>query len=125
MASPLLRAAQAAIKAATAVGATKSGTLRRVTSVYAPTTGTNETVTTEYAWTGVLESYTERQTGGDGLSGNVLTSDRKWTAAAADLPATVEPTPETDKLVVGGVTYSIVNAKQDPAGALWIVQVRR
>lgn len=116
MASPLLRAAQAAIKAATAVGATKSGTLRRVTSVYAPATGTNETVTTEYAWTGVLEL-------GTNLSGNVEGALGRWTAAASDLPVT--PTPETDKLVVGSLTYSILSPSQDPAAALWIMGIGR
>jgi len=124
MASPLVRAAQAAIKAATAVGATKSGTLRRVTSVYAPATGANETVTTDYPWTGVLEEYTESVArGGATLTENVLAGDKKWTGAAADVVVT--PDPKTDKLIVGEVTYGIVNAKQDPAGALWIMQVRR
>ncbi|MCR4375331.1 MAG: hypothetical protein NUW22_10820 [Acidobacteria bacterium] len=124
MASPFLRAAQSAIKAATALGATKAATLRRVTSVYAPATGTNETVTTDYAWTGVLESYVDLTTrGGNALAGGVVGSDQKFTGAAADVP--VDPTPETDKLIIDNVAHAIVNAKTDPAGALWVLQVRR
>jgi hypothetical protein len=124
MASPLVRAAQSAIKAATALGATKTGVLRRVASEYAPATGTNETITTDYPWTGVLESYSEASTrGGESVAGGVIATDQKWTAAAADIPVDVDP--ETDRLVIGGVTLRIVTAKQDPADALWILQVRR
>ena len=137
MASPLIRAAQSAMKAATAVGATQTATLRRSSEQYDPTTGghhdtdpiTGEFIEepwTDYTWTGVLESYSELLTrGGETIGGgsNVLSSDRKWTGAAGDIA--IDPDPETDKLIVGDTTYTIVNAKPDPAGALWVLQVRR
>jgi len=126
VASPLLKAAQAAMKAAKAVGATKVATLRRTTSSYNPATGTNTTSTTDYSWTGVLDSYDGMVARGgdyvmDGMA--VIAGDRRWLGAASDVDVT--PDPETDTLIVDSVTYQIVTAKTDPAGATHELQVRR
>jgi hypothetical protein len=125
MASPLLRAAQSAIKAATALGATTAASLRRTVSEYDPATGATATIETDYPWVGVLESYTTQAThGGASVSGGVITSNRKWTAAAADLPVT--PDPETDRLVIDNVTYRITpSAKQDPSGSVCVLDLLR
>lgn len=119
MASPLLKAAQAAMKGAGAVGATKTATLRRTVTTFTPSTGNTTTSTTDYSWTGVLTDYADSVI--DGTS--IIAGDRKFLGAASDI--TVTPDPETDTLLIASTTYSIVRVKTDPADATYELQVRR
>lgn len=121
MASPLLKAAQSAIKAANAIGATKTVTLRRTLSEYIPSTRTTADAVTDYSWTAVVERYADTLVDGS----SILRGDRRLTGAAADLSVT--PDPETDTIVMDGLTWQFVEdgLMTDPATATWSVQVRR
>lgn len=121
MASPLTKAAQAAIQAAGSLGASKAVTLRRTSSVYVPATGVNTPTATDYAWTVVVSEYADGLV--DGTS--VMRGDRKLLGAAGDLSVT--PDPETDKIVMDSLVWQIVNGgvQTDPATVTWTVQVRR
>jgi hypothetical protein len=121
MGSPLLKAAQSAIKAAGSLGATKSVTLRRASSTYVPATGVSTPTNTDYTWTVVQTFYSDRMV--DGTS--VKSGDRKLLGAAADLSVT--PNPETDAIVMDSLTWQIVDTgtQTDPATATWTLQVRR
>lgn len=126
MASPLLKAAQSAIKAASAVGATKSVTLRRTASVYDPATGVNRPSNTDYTWTVVVEEYADGLINGS----SIKRGDRRLLGAAADLDVT--PDPEFDSIIIDSVVWKLVHdgskqggVKADPATATWSIQVRR
>lgn len=54
---------------------------------------------------------------------SILATDRKATLRQAEVPGAGTPT-TADKLVVGGKSLTIVNVGQDPAGVLWVLQVR-
>ena len=126
MGSPLLKAAQAAVKAASSLGATKDVTLRRTASAYDPETGVNTPSNTDYAWTVVVSEFA------DGLidGSSVMRGDRRILGAAADLAVT--PDPATDTIIMDGVTWQLVHdgtqqsgVKTDPATATWSIQIRR
>jgi len=126
VASPLLKAAQSAIKAASAVGATNSVTLRRTSSVYDPATGVNTPTNTDYAWTVVVSHFADGLVNGT----SVKRGDRKLLGAAADIAIT--PNAETDTIVMDSLTWQLVTdgtqsggLQSDPATATWSVQVRR
>ena len=126
MASPLLKAAQAAIQAAGSLGASKAVTLRRASSVYDAATGVNTPTDTDYAWTVVVSDYADGLVNGT----SVMRGDRKLLGAAGSLAVT--PDPETDTIVMDSLVWQIVNdgtegsgVQTDPATVTWTVQVRR
>lgn len=121
MASPFLKAAQAALKAAGSVGATKTATLRRTRDgTYNPGAGTTSGETTkDYTWSVVLSDYADALVDGS----TIVSGDRRALGAAADLD--VEPDPETDTLLIDSTTYTVVRVKRDPADATYELQVRR
>lgn len=95
MASPFLRAAQAAVKAASAVGATQTATLRRTTSYYNAATGRHSaapviaqyapgatltaarTGTAAYLWTGSVATF-------DGFPASADVTDYTWTVVVEE-----------------------------------------
>jgi hypothetical protein len=126
MGSPLLKAAQSAMKAAGSLGATKAVTLRRASSVYDPATGVSTPTNTDYSWTVVVSHYTDGLVNGS----SIMRGDRRLLGAAADIAVT--PAPETDSIVMDSLVWQIVNdgtvssgVQTDPATATWTVQVRR
>ena len=126
MGSPFLKVAQAAVKAATSLGATKSVTLRRTASTYDPATGVNRPSDTDHPWTVIVSHYADGLVDGS----SVMRGDRRLLGAAADLAVT--PDPETDTIIMDSVTWQMVNdgtvqsgVQSDPASATWTVQVRR
>ncbi|WP_439925532.1 hypothetical protein [Nitrobacter sp. JJSN] len=52
----------------------------------------------------------------------ILQTDRKAFVLASSIG--IDPT-TTDRLVANGTTYTIVNVQLDPAGAAWVMQVRK
>jgi len=121
MGSPLLKAAQSAIKAAGSLGATKAVTLRRASSVYDPATGVSTPTNTDYSWTVVADRYSEGIVDGS----SIKRGDRRLLGAAADIAIT--PNAETDTIIMDSLTYALVGGgiSTDPATATWTVQVRR
>ena len=119
MASPFLRAAQTAIKVAKKIGATMDVTLHRTTTEYDAPTGVASVVPTDYLWTVVVTEYADALVNG----ATIVAGDRKVLGAAADLE--VVPDPETDTLIIDGLTYTIVQRTPDPANATHTLQVRR
>jgi len=121
VASPLLKAAQAAIQAAGSLGASKAVTLRRASSSYNPATGVNTPTDTDYAWTVMVSHYADGLV--DGTS--VMRGDRKLLGAVADISVT--PDPETDTIVMDSLVWRIVGdgVRTDPATVTWTIQVRR
>ncbi len=126
MASPLLKAAQSAIKAASSLGATKAVILRRSSSVYNPATGVNTPTVTGYAWTVVVSYFADGMVNGS----SIKRGDRRLLGAAADIAIT--PNAETDTIIMDSLTWQMVKdgtqrggLQTDPATATWTLQVRR
>lgn len=100
----------------------QAGTLRRYASsggdAYNPTEG----VATDHTCVVVVGNWTKSQLAG----GSVLATDKKVLVSVGSLA--VEPNPETDKMLFGGMEYTIIAPVQQvqPAGTnlLWILQCR-
>lgn len=96
----------------------QSGTYRRSVSVYNPATGTNTVTNTDYTVPVVLTSFNNVEI--DRVV--ILAYDRKAIIQSKDLSLT--PNISTDKMIVSGKTYNIIQVKQDPALATWTLQLR-
>ena len=116
---PLVKAAQAAMRAAGSLDATRTATLTRSTSSYDAATGKTTATTQTYTWSVVVSEYADGLV--DGAS--IVSGDRRVLGAAGDLA--VVPSAETDSLTVEAVKYQIVRVKTDPTEATWELQVRR
>ena len=96
-------------------------TLRRTTMAYNPATQTSTPTVADYAASGVVAEYEDKDIDGT----LVKAGDRLIILSAEGLAIT--PTP-ADKVIVGGVVYSIVRDKPtNPAGVavVYELQVRK
>ena len=85
--------------------------------VYVPDAGTNFDPTVEYSITGIIVNYKDREFDGD----RIRRGDRKIIIEQASLT----PIPNlSDRIEVGEIRYNILRIEQDPAEAIWILQVR-
>lgn len=97
---------------------------RMVQGEYDPDTGTAPEVTTTYIGRGVFGSYLSKE-----IDGSLIrTTDVKLTLLQNELlialegaPTTVIAVPEIGD-VIGG--QRVLNVGQDPAGAIWTIQLR-
>jgi len=100
----------------------KPVTLRRTTSTYDPATGTTSTSTTNYSVNGVLEGYEDSR-----IDGTVVQAgDLRVTIPAQNLA--IAPSMETDALVIGSGTWTLVNVRPTYSGeqvAIYELQVRQ
>lgn len=115
----LTKVVQKAVGAASNVGAVTTITLRRTVTTHDEATGMVTTTATDYSWAGVMVEYADGLVDGQA----VLMGDRMFLGAAGDIAVT--PSSETDTVIEGGKTHTIVRVKRDPAGVLWTLQVRR
>jgi len=88
------------------------------TPSYNATTGAVTVSQTAYSILATLVRYRKEEIDGDAIR----VEDKKALIAALNLPVT--PT-LNDTLVDGANTWIVVGANIDPAGALWILQLRR
>jgi hypothetical protein len=98
---------------------------RVVAGEYDPVTGSGGSTTVTYTGRGVFGSFTIQELAGSSLVGtgetqgqHILRSDVKLTA----LQNEVTETPQIDDKING---YAVVNVGQDPASAMWVIQLRR
>ena len=88
------------------------------TPSYNATTGASSVTTTSYTVPGTFAAYRK-----DEIDGQVIRpEDQKCLIGALALPVT--PT-VNDQIVNGTETWLVVGVRIDPAGALWVLQVRR
>lgn len=96
----------------------ETATYRTVKTTFNATTGTNVRATTNVqikaTFTGMKES---QQT-------IIDVQDGDQTALIAADPYRIAPKP-MDEIVRGDFTYTVLAVKTDPAGALWMLHVRR
>ena len=76
------------------------------------------TIELNHACRGWVDSYAATEIG----AGAVLASDRKVFVICASL--VIVPN-TSDHITIDGLSYAIVSVGRDPAGAAWILQVRR
>lgn len=94
-------------------------TLRKlVETTYNTTTGEVDVPTDEFESQVILIDYDQREVDGE----SVRTSDVKGIIRQATLDG--ETPNVNDKLQVGDRLFDIINVGEDPAGALWMLQLR-
>jgi hypothetical protein len=98
--------------------------VRKVAGEYDPDTGTAPEVVATYGGRGVFGSYLSKE-----IDGSLIqTTDVKLTVLQNELLITLEGTPTTVIAVpeigdgIGG--QRVLNVGQDPAGAIWTIQLR-
>jgi hypothetical protein len=95
----------------------------RTIGAYSAAAGTQTITPSDTTLTAIaLVGYSQRERAASG--GLIQTSDQKLLVAAADLPG-VTPKLEDQVIDAAGVTWAVVDWKQDPAGSLYIIQLRR
>lgn len=114
-----------------------TGRRETVSGEYDPITGSYPTIVINYAGRGVFGGYTVQELAGSSRVGtgetqgqHILRTDIKLDGVLQnELINDVTGLPETpkvdDKVTRDGVTYSVVNVAQDPAGATYTLQLRR
>lgn len=113
------------VQAGIATGLAATGTLRRTvtykasaaTPNYTPATGAQTRLEQDYAVSGIVYGYTRREI--DGVL--VKPFDRRFLCLQADLP--VSPN-LTERLVLDGKGWEVVGIEEDPAQAVWMLQIR-
>lgn len=99
--------------------------VRKVQGEYNPGNGTTPEVITNYAGRGVFGSYVSKE-----IDGSLIqTTDEKLTVLQNELFVTLQGIP-TEAVAVPRIGDIIggkraLNVSQDPAGATWIVQLRK
>lgn len=86
-------------------------------SSYNPDTSALTTVETTTTITGVVSQYDKREIDGESIRPN----DQKILLQQSLLSAA--PT-INDRVVIDGISWAVIDMRQDPAGATWTLQVR-
>lgn len=98
-----------------------------LSATYSTSTGVNSPSSSTQTVKGLVEEYADnmRDVMGDRQAGTIVLGDKKITFAASGL---TYPPEIADKIVVGGVTYNVVNVSSVYSGeeiALYMMQVRK
>jgi len=90
------------------------------TPSYDPTTGTITTPNTQHVGIPVIfTNFSRREIDGEAIRAE----DQKAIIATRDLPAT--PTINDTITRADGIAWSVIGIRTDPAGAAWVLQIRK
>jgi hypothetical protein len=77
-----------------------------------------EEVSTAYPCRGWVENYSD-----DAVSGTLIDA-RDVRVMVLTTSISIVPTDVTDRVAIGGRTFTIINVKHDASGALYVIQAR-
>lgn len=97
----------------------QSATYRRTTTVYDPATGNNTSTNADTTITAIFTRFSELEIG---RSAGLQVTDVKCLVRQASLA--IIPSIQLDTVINGGKTYNLVNFNPDPAGAMYVIQLR-
>ena len=97
----------------------QSATYRRTTTTYDPTTGNNTSTNADTTVTAIFTRFSEMEIG---RAVGIQVTDVKMLLQQSSLAIT--PSIQLDTIINGGNTYNIVNFNPDPAGAMYVFQLR-
>lgn len=112
--------ASAVASAFTALGdIPQSATYRRTTTTYVPSTGNNTSTNADTTITAIFTRFNEIEIA---RTSGIQVTDIKALVQVASLAIT--PSIQLDTIINGGNTYNVVNFNKDPAGAMYVFQLR-